>query len=223
MLKKTVAFVLAAILIMMTCGAGSADNERTSGLYTYEFKGNGTVVITGFDWKHNLDNIYIPALIDGYPVTGIGERAFALPDDSAAKGNYVVTLSGGITTIGDFAFQNAPVSTINIPDSTTFIGIGAFLVTPNYIHINVAPTHGTFATIDGVLFNKAKRELLAFPSRRLDDGIVSITVVQGSYAEQYAIENGIQFKYAESEDNLSWLYGGSEASETKESTDWLNP
>ncbi len=165
MMKKIFALFLALITLLSLCGTALADGERTSGLYTYEFKGNGTVTITGFDWANNKDNIYIPALIDGYPVTAIGEKAFALPEDSGITGDYVLTLSSGITSIGDFAFQNAPVSTINIPDTATFIGKGAFLMNPNsgFIHFNVAPKHSTFATISGVLFNKLKRELIAFP------------------------------------------------------------
>ena len=54
-----------------------ADEIRTSGLYTYKIKGNGTVTITKFDWDNNKENIYIPNLIDGYNVTGIESEAFA--------------------------------------------------------------------------------------------------------------------------------------------------
>ena len=36
-----------------------ADEIRTSGLYTYKIKGNGTVTITKFDWDNNKENIYL--------------------------------------------------------------------------------------------------------------------------------------------------------------------
>lgn len=48
-----------------------------SGLLTYEIKGNGTATITGFDWAHNDGDIYLPLMIDGYSITGIGDEAFA--------------------------------------------------------------------------------------------------------------------------------------------------
>ena len=167
-MKKSLVYCLIVVLLVAAYPVAMADNARNSGLYTYEFKGNGTVTITGFDWENNTDNIYIPALIDGYPVTAIGDKAFTLSGQSKVNGNYVVTLSSGITSIGDFAFQNAPVNTINIPDSTIAIGKGALLANPDngYIHFNVTPSHPTFATIDGVLFNKQKRELIAFPTIR---------------------------------------------------------
>ncbi len=185
-MNKRLVSCLAAVLLAVTCLAARADNERTSGLYTYEFKGNGTVTITGFDWEKNTDNIYLPALLDGYPVTAIADSAFALPDEQRVKGNYVVTLCDGIVSVGDFAFMNAPINTINIPDSLTSIGKGALLVNPDsgYIHINVAPKHSTYATIDGVLFHKGRRELVAFPTI-YDDG------KQNGFNFRYSIPEGI--------------------------------
>ena len=68
-MKKILALVLACVLLLTALPA-LADNVRTSGLYTYEIKGNGTITITDFDWKANGDaDIYIPNLIDGYTVT----------------------------------------------------------------------------------------------------------------------------------------------------------
>ena len=105
-------------------------------------------------------------MIDGYQVTIIGEEAFAAKDrkEYLTGHDLIVTLPNTITTIEDFAFYRAPVTTINIPLSTTSIGVGAFLVAPSTgtIRFNVDNGHPVFATIDGVLFNKTKRELLSY-------------------------------------------------------------
>ena len=54
--------------------------------------------------------------------------------------------------------------------------------------------------------------------------LVMMTCGAGSADNTRTIENGIQFKYAENEDDFSWLYGDDEATATEEeSADWLNP
>ena len=138
-MKKILALVLACVLLLTALPA-LADNVRTSGLYTYEIKGNGTITITDFDWKANGDaDIYIPNLIDGYTVTGIGDGAFRYYDEELTSKNaddyfddYIkdvsvaVTIPDTIKTIGTKAFWLSNISTINIPNSVGLIGEGAF-------------------------------------------------------------------------------------------------
>ena len=183
MLKKSLSVILVFIMLVSLYAVAHAD-IRTSGLYTYEFKGNGTLRITDFDWNNNSVDIYIPSMIDGYEVAIIGEHAFELGENEKAS-DVIITLPNTIKTIEEFAFLNAPVTAINIPLNTTIIEKGALLVTPSskQVNFNVASGHTTFATIDGVLYNKTKRELVAYPINdtlefEVPKGIVSI----GDYA-----------------------------------------
>ena len=108
------AFLL--VLLVFACLASAcayADEQRTSGPYTYSIKGNGTITITGYQWRSSDGDVYVPALIDGYNVTGVSERAFA--DEREHRGSPVIVhLPEGIVTIGEFAFMGANISNINI-------------------------------------------------------------------------------------------------------------
>lgn len=168
-MKKTL-FLLVSLLLLLSAAPISADNTRTSGLYTYEVKGNGTITITDFNWENNEADVFIPNMIDGYSVTGIGDGAFAYGDIGdrylERRTHYVVTLQDGITTIGDKAFWNADIAEINIPSSVQRIGAGAFYGCP-YCQFKIAPNHSYFAVIDEGLYDKRKKELLALSWRNV--------------------------------------------------------
>lgn len=168
-------FLVALLLITVSAQA----DTRTSGLYTYEIKGNGTITITGFDWAQNNADIYIPNMIDGYTVTGIADEAFRC--ETQQKTSYSVTLPNSITIIGTNAFWNANISAINIPDSVQLIGYGAFVGCPE-CQYKVSPSHSVYAEIDGALYCKTNKELIAYYDEsskfEIPEGIVSI----GDYA-----------------------------------------
>lgn len=207
-MKRALGFFLALIMLLSAVPA-FAVNVRTSGPYTYEIKGNGTITITDFNWAANGDaDIFIPNLIDGYIVTGIGDGAFSSygntnpPDESGYfyyKKNRVsvaVTIPDTIKTIGAKAFWCANISSINIPNSVELIGEGAFAVCPS-CQFKVAPNQASFAVIDNGLYNKSKKELIAYSweitkseksSTTIPSGILSI----GSYALAAADFLGIE-------------------------------
>ena len=183
---KRIVALITCMIMLSSISAFAAGNTRTSGLYTYEFKGNGTLRIVDFNWEASQGDIYIPSMIDGYEVDIIGERAFEVNESENIflRNKYddvLVTLPNTITSIEDFAFHNAPVTAINIPLKTQSIGVGALLVKPQSerININVFSGHEKYATIDGNLYNKQKRELIATADTTsaeltIPDGIRSI-------------------------------------------------
>ena len=113
-MKKLLSVLLVCLLVMAVLPA-MADNDRTSGPYTYEIKGNGTITITDFDWSQNEGDIFIPNMIDGYTVTAIGDEAINRRPSS--KERISITLPDSITSIGDFAFSYNNLGSINIPES----------------------------------------------------------------------------------------------------------
>ncbi len=87
---------------------------------TYTISG-GEVTITKCD-SAEMGRVSIPNTIEGYPVTAIGERAFAYCYDITA-----VNLPSGLKTIGATAFNGCvALEAITIPDSVTTIGRHAF-------------------------------------------------------------------------------------------------
>lgn len=196
-MKKILAAVLACMLLLTAIPA-MADNVRTSGLYTYEIKGNGTITITDFDWKANGNaDVFIPNLIDGYTVTGIGDEAFSYSryDDAATmdiadsrfimdnlltymnSNSVAVTMPDTIKTIGKKAFWLANISAINIPNSVERIGSGAFFGSFGCL-FKVSPNQPNFAVIDNGLYNKSKKELIAY-SHFLEEERATISIPKG--------------------------------------------
>lgn len=87
---------------------------------TYTITENNTVTLTGCDTSISGSHI-IPDTIEGYPVTTIGDNAF-----KSCYNLTNITIPNSITSIGDYAFTNAPIRNIIIPDSVTSIGSYAF-------------------------------------------------------------------------------------------------
>lgn len=203
-MKKIISLVLMLAMLLTAVPAMAADT-RTSGLYTYEIKGNGTITITDFDWQANGSaDVYIPNMIDGYTVTGIGDEAFSYNRNNMdiADSNFrlddlltymnrnsvAVTMPDTIKTIGKKAFWLANISAINVPNSVERIGSGAFFGSFGCL-FKVSPSQPNFAVIDNGLYNKSKKELIAY-SHFLEEesGTISIPkgiVSLGDYALAY--------------------------------------
>ena len=174
-MKKLFTFLLTiTLLLTVTTPVAIADEERTSGDFTYKIKGNGTAVITGYDWDSNQrEDIYIPRMIDGYTVTEIGSKAFA---ELEYDDNYVIefkqsnkagrlVLSDTVTSIGDMAFMGIEfnASSISIPSNVQYIGKGAFANLTGIKEFIVDSANQNYASIDGVLYNKNQKSLVAYP------------------------------------------------------------
>ncbi len=186
---KRARFLSLFCLIFCLLGAHAlAEDTRQYEQYTYTLMGDGTVMIVDYDWTKSSGDVYIPALLDSYPVSIIGEQAFAAGEDEIREdGTYVrmesvyVHLPEGIREIEEKAFFNAPVNGINIPGSVRKIGAGAFAGC--WVQqFTLDGKHDLFASIDGALYDKAAKTLIAYPQARHDvivpEGIVSI----GDYA-----------------------------------------
>ncbi len=81
---------------------------------------DGKAVITAYSGSDI--EVTVPASLDGYPVTAIGDRAFANNPKLVS-----VSLPNGVQTIGWFAFSGCvSLSRIRIPQTVEAISYGAF-------------------------------------------------------------------------------------------------
>lgn len=190
-----------SILLSSSYIIANAESVQVDGAYSYRLKGNGTAIIVDFEWQAEQNDIYIPSMIAGYSVTAIDDEAFADGKNITDK-SVVVVLPNTIATIGDKAFYNSPVSAINIPGSVQSIGSGAFAYC-NISYFSVEPGHEHFASIEGVLYGKKDKSLIAYPQNNakaisVPEGILSI----GDWA--FAGVTIGSFEYEESDDVLQF-------------------
>ena len=101
--------------------------------YTYTTNA-GTINITGYTGPGGA--VTIPDMIDGLPVTSIGDYAF-----SGCTVLTSVTIPNSVTNIGNFALYYCPSLTAITVDTLNFV----------------------FSSVDGVLFNKSTNTLVQYP------------------------------------------------------------
>ena len=112
---------------------GKSDDEDEFNIakdyeYTVEFD---KATITGYNG--NAETLEIPSVIDGYPVTLIGDDVFR-----GCKNLISITIPEGVTSIGSRAFEHCDrLTEVTLPDSLTSIGVMAFWHCENLISITI--------------------------------------------------------------------------------------
>ena len=171
------------------------ETDSEDNLYVYGFKGNAVDVVIppevngkrvtsiGFDafgGCESLTHIEIPSSvtnIDSYAfrdctsltgveisnsVTSIGEDAFY-----GCSSLTNITIPDSVTYIGESAFSDCiSLKSITIPDSVTDIGYLAFSDCISLTDINVKADNKNYTSVNGVLFNKDKTELICYPAQK---------------------------------------------------------
>ena len=117
------AILIAVSALVLFTSVGYAAGEAgvgANGQWRYVLE-NGAATITGYVAEPEGD-LSIPAELDGYAVTALGENAFA---DCAELVS--VTIPSSVAAIGKRAFANCGrLTAIAIPSSVTFISWDAF-------------------------------------------------------------------------------------------------
>ncbi len=88
-----------------------------------------------------------------------------------------IKLPKDLKSIGDYAFRYSLYEEIEIPSGVTYIGEGAFSENYYLTSINVDAANPSFCSQNGVLFNKAKTELITYPG--------------GMEGEKYSVPSGV--------------------------------
>ncbi len=203
-MKKLLCLILLLSMCLTGAHAGAENTARPffnwyedDCVYSYAFLEDGTVEILGWWYRAPEEEpdapnsqqeeepetqespeitLHITETIDGHPVTSIGYRAIFLK-----SGLISVIIPRGVKTIENQAFADCPdLLTVVIPDSVTRIGRMAFYYCTRLVSVNI-PDSVTEIGKDafGVCYD------------------LTITVSRGSYGEQYCIENGLKYQFAE--------------------------
>ena len=108
-----------------------------------------------FIWCSNLKNVYIPN-----SVTSIGKDAFAY-----CSGLTSVTIPDSVKSIGKSVFFNCEsLTSVIIGNGVTIIGDCAFWECCGLEEIKVDANNNYYSSLDGVLFDKNKTELIQYPT-----------------------------------------------------------
>ena len=140
--------------------AEETEEKRTdsTGDYEYVLLEDGSTEIIRY--TGTAEHLKIPAELDGYPVTSIGNEAFSnysfLDDEFSNCDNLTsVNLPNSITSIGDNAFAWCDsLTSINLPNSITCIGRGAFRYCQRLNNISLP---NSVTSIDGLTFRSCYR------------------------------------------------------------------
>ncbi len=79
---------------------------------------NGEVTITGYTGSD--ENVTIPHTLESFPVTGIGDEAFAFMSVTN------VVMPDSVRSVGNYAFRSASVRSVGFSSNVTTLGEGAF-------------------------------------------------------------------------------------------------
>ena len=126
--------------------------------FEYDIIDGRSVTITNY--TGNAAVLDIPAQIQGLPVTAIGRYAFEYCESLTS-----ITIPSSVTSIGYSAFSSCRgLSSVTIPSSVTSIDGNAFSFCNALTSITVDSRNSAYASIDGVLFDKGIRTIIAYPA-----------------------------------------------------------
>ena len=130
----------------------------------------GKHLIKADDWALNRDEIN-DYIIKPETKT-IADNAF-----SGCGSLKSITIPDSVLSIGNQAFNGcSDLTSIEIPGSVTSIGNRAFNGCVDLTGINVAESNTAYCSDNGVLYNKAKTEIMRFPCQKTD---ASFTIPNG--------------------------------------------
>lgn len=174
-MKKLTSIILSVIMIFSIFTIVPITAKAiTSGDYDYNILDDGTAIITHYNGSDT--EVTIPSTIDGYTVTVIGSGSFILTNLES------VVISDGIKTINGQAFAHSTVHKISIPASVVDIQPGAFKMC-GVEEIFVDSANLYYTSENGVLFNKDKTALLAYP---INNTQISYTIPNSVKTIEYA-------------------------------------
>jgi hypothetical protein len=145
-LTKNLILVLAFVV---SAGVANAQTSGTCGdNLTWSFdSGTGTLSITGTGAMNDYRNGSAPWHSFHWSITSL-------------------SLSEGLTTIGNGAFYACSNLTVTIPNSVISIGKEAFYSCRELTAIEVDAANQNYSSIDGILYNKTETTLIKCPAKK---------------------------------------------------------
>lgn len=150
----------------------------TKGLSWRYTVADGQATITGCFCAHWRQDLELPAMLGGYPVTAIGKGVFGgltglksvkIPSGVTVIGSEAfyrcfsletVTIPNGVVDIGKYAFAECGLKSVKIPASVTKIGTAAFGGCPSLASMSVNKANTAVRVKDGMLCSYEGKKLV---------------------------------------------------------------
>ena len=135
-------------------------SEKNIGFF-YRSTNNGLIIYQydGYD-----ENINVPSTIEGKTVIGFENKCFYIGESYSKIKIKKITLPNTITSLGDYTFNNLiNLEEVNIPSNITVINLDVFKGCDNLSYINIDKDNPIYSSVDGVLFDKNKTNLIRYP------------------------------------------------------------
>lgn len=175
-------------------------DEIVTELFTYKFLDNETAYEVSLSYNVYQDDLppilRIPSSYGGVPVKRIADNAFAfhsyiynveIPDSIVTIGykafylcydleHITFTSASQLQNIKDYAFNGTKIEEIMIPESVISIGNNVFTDCVKLETIGVESSNNNFSCVDGILYNKAKTDIIACPIMYTGNLVIPNTV-----------------------------------------------
>ena len=214
-------WILASLICLLFAVPVFANKEETftSGDYEYSLLEDGTVEITGYTGA--ATELEVPQEIDGIQVTVLEDGAFnrtgltsvVIPESISKIGTAAfygcasltnIEIPESVTEIGERAFTRcSSLSSIDIPESVIEIGYGTFFECSSLTGINIPESVTEIGEVAFAFCSSLTNLEIPGTVKKIGEDAfafcdnLTITVDQGSYAEQYCKENGLNYTYSE--------------------------
>ncbi len=163
-MKKVLFAIIAPLIIFIISSYADSPTSSSPKYFSYTTSGTPlTATITGLSsaWTNAGEpgNISIPSIINGYLVISIGNSAFFYCTNLTS-----ITIPSSVLGIGDFAFGNCTrLTSITLSEFVLGIGDDAFVNCFSLTNITVDNGNQYYSSLNGVLFDVNKHELIQYP------------------------------------------------------------
>ena len=137
-------------------------------------------------------------------ISGTGDMYnfnMAAPWYHAASSIKSIELGSKVTSITSEAFANCKsLESITLPEGIISVAAGAFLGCDNLSRINISDNNPYYTSVDGMLFNKDKTEIIIYPAGKTDtvyvipDRVTTISrnvFIEPTYLQEIVIHAGV--------------------------------
>ena len=126
---------------------------------------NDEAIITSYQANMDEARVVLPEELQGKPVTTLEENAFY-----QHKNMEFITLPQSLTTISGSPFYRCySLKELHVPHNVKQIDGNPVFRCGSLTKITVDTNNSCFTAVDGILFNKEKTELIAYPEGRTDE------------------------------------------------------